>query len=296
MTNSRLYLWMVLAMAFWGASWPIANVLSAYITEHEFITYRYVLTTITMVPVLLWMKLSFKIDWLNLSVAVLAALMLIFYTKFYFLSTKHGLPGLSGAVVTTLMPILVYLLMLFSKQKKPTLIDWLALGLGAAGVITTMNAWHLSAEQIWVSHNIYLVAAASFWAVMSIVSSYAKQINPAVLSFYIYLITAIIDALFFFNPANGSIFAMDGIFWINFLIVTIASTTFATTIYFLGLQRLGSKQGSVFTFLVPFFAVGLSVIFLKETWQWTTIVGAIMTITALIILNKIKLSFYSKHA
>ncbi|MBL6984398.1 MAG: DMT family transporter [Candidatus Thioglobus sp.] len=294
--NNRLYFWMVLAMLFWGASWPIANVLSAYITEHEFITYRYVLTSITMVPVLVWMKLSFKIDWLNLTIAALAALLLIFYTKFYFLSTQYGSPGLSGAVVTTLMPILVYLLMLFSQQKKPKIIDWLALGLGAAGVITTMDVWHLSAEQIWISHNIYMVAAASFWAVMSIVSSYAKRINPAVLSFYIYLITAIIDALFFFKPTYGSIFAMDGIFWINFLIVTIASTTFATTVYFLGLQRLGSRQGSVFTFLVPLFAVGLSVIFLKETWQWTTIVGAIMTIVALIILNKIKLNFYNKHS
>ncbi|SMN15883.1 hypothetical protein CRYPA_1844 [uncultured Candidatus Thioglobus sp.] len=31
------------------------------------------------------------------------------------------------------MPILVYLLMLFSKQKKSQLKDWLALALGAAG-------------------------------------------------------------------------------------------------------------------------------------------------------------------
>jgi len=87
---------------------------------------------------------------------------------------------------------------------------------------------------------------------------------------------------------------MDRDFWISFLIVTVGSTTFATTVYFLGIQRLGSKQASVFTFLVPFFAVGLSVLFLNESWHWSTVLGAVMTIIALIILNNIKIGPYNK--
>ncbi len=293
MTNNRLYLWIVIAMLFWGASWPIANVLSAYITEHEFITYRYILTTLTMVPVLWWMKLSFKISFNNLVVACASALLLIFYTKFYFLSTKHGAPGLAGAVVTTLMPILVYILMLFSRQKKSYFKDWMALLLGALGVLTTMNIWQFQLNEILNPLNLYLLLAASCWALMSIVTTYAEKSHPAVLSFYIYLVTTLIDGLFFFEPVSGSIFLMDGVFWFNLLLVTIGSTTFATTVYFLGIQKLGSKQASVFTFLVPFFAVGLSVIFLSEQWQWTTVLGASMTIIALIILNKVKINFYN---
>ncbi|CAC9433702.1 hypothetical protein [uncultured Gammaproteobacteria bacterium] len=285
--DNRLYLWMVLAMLFWGASWPIANILSGYLTMHEFIAYRYILTTLSMAPVLWWMKLSFKIDWSNLVVASLAAFMLIFYTKFYYLSAKHGAPGLAGAVVTTLMPILVYLLMLFGKQKHPVLKDWLALVLGSAGVATTMNIWHFKLDEILVLQNMYLVAAAGCWAVASLIIAYVKTINPAVLSFYIYLLISIFEMVFFLKPSSDSIFMMDDIFWINFLILTIGSTTFATTVYFLGIQSLGAKRASVFTFLVPFFAIGLSVIFLSEQWQWTTVAGAVMTIVALIILNRI---------
>lgn len=253
MTHYRLYFWMLVAMLFWGASWPIASVLSDYITEHEFITYRYLLATLTMVPVLWWMGLSFKIDWKNLLIASLAGLMLVFYTKFYFLSTKYGAPGLAGAVVTTLMPILVYLLMLFSKQKKPRLKEWLALLLSALGVATTLNIWRFDLAEIFVANHLYMVAAASCWAIMSIITPSVKLIKPAVLSFYIYLMAAIIDGVFFLEPTSGSIFSMDAIFWVNFLILTIASTTFATTVYFLGIQTLGSKLASVFTFLVPFF-------------------------------------------
>jgi drug/metabolite transporter (DMT)-like permease len=293
-SDRQLSLWIVLAMLFWGASWPIANVLSNYINVHEFISYRYIVTTLTMVPVLWMMKLSFRIDFKNFLVASVAAILLVYYSKYYFLSTKHGAPGLAGAVVTTLMPVLVYLLMIFSKQKKTRLKDWLALLLGVFGVLTTMNIWQFQLSDIVSGTSVYLLAAATCWALMSMVTTYAKTIPAATLSFYIYLMTALFDLMFFFEPTHGSIFAMDSVFWLNFLIVTIGSTTFATTVYFLGIAQLGSKQASVFTFLVPFFAVGLSVLFLNEDWYWTTILGALITIIALIILNNIKFGSYNK--
>lgn len=103
----------------------------------------------------------------------------------------------------------------------------------------------------------------------------------------------IIDWVFFLEPTSGSIFAMDALFWGNFLILAPGSTTFATTVYFLGIQLLGSKQVGVFMFLVPFFAIGFSAVFLNEVLQWRTILGAMMTIVALIILNNIKLSIFT---
>jgi drug/metabolite transporter (DMT)-like permease len=85
------------------------------------------------------------------------------------------------------------------------------------------------------------------------------------------------------------VFALDRVFWIYFVIVSLGSTTFATTVYFISVHNLGSKKASVFTFLVPFFALGSSILFLNETLQWTTFLGVLMTIFALIVLNNIKL-------
>ena len=130
---------------------------------------------------------------------------------------------------------------------------------------------------------------------MSISVTQAKAINPVVLSFYIYLITTLIDWIFFLKPTHNSIFMMDALFWSNFLILTLGATTFATTVYFLAVQSLGSKQASVFTFLVPFFAIGLSVVFLNEALQWRTIFGATITIVALMMLNNIKLNTFTKR-
>lgn len=293
--NSRLFLWMTLAMLGWGASWPIAKILSSYITEHELVTYRYVLTTITMLPIFYWMKLSFRIDLKNLVLAVITGIFLIFYTKLFFLGTKYGEAGLAGALVTTLMPIIVYILMLLSRQKKPEMKDWLALVLGAVGVFTMIKVWTFEVEQIFNTSTVYLLWAALCWALMSISASYTKLIHPVVLSFYIYLFATLIDWVVFFEPTSGSIFAMDQTFWFGFVFLAVGSTTFATTVYFLGIQKLGSNKGSVFTFLVPFFAIGLSIIMLDESLELTTIIGVMMTIASLTVLNRVKVKFDEKQ-
>jgi drug/metabolite transporter (DMT)-like permease len=287
MTDRKLFLWMTLAMLGWGVSWPIAKILSNYITEHELVTYRYALTVLTMPPILYWLKLSFKIELKNLLLAIAIGVLLIFYTKLFFLGTKHGTAGLAGALVTTLMPIIVYVLMLLSRQKRPQIRDWLALTLGVIGVATMIKVWTFEVEQIFNISNVYLLWAALCWALMSIATAYTKSIHPVVLSFYIYLFATLIDWLVFFNPSSGSIFAMDQIFWAGFIFLAVGSTTFATTVYFLGIQKLGSNKGSVFTFLVPFFAIGLSMIMLDESLELTTVIGVVMTIASLMILNNV---------
>jgi drug/metabolite transporter (DMT)-like permease len=251
------------------------------------VTYRYALTVLTMPPILYWLKLSFKIELKNLLLAIAIGVLLIFYTKLFFLGTKHGTAGLAGALVTTLMPIIVYVLMLLSRQKRPQIRDWLALTLGVIGVATMIKVWTFEVEQIFNISNVYLLWAALCWALMSIATAYTKSIHPVVLSFYIYLFATLIDWLVFFNPSSGSIFAMDQTFWAGFIFLAVGSTTFATTVYFLGIQKLGSNKGSVFTFLVPFFAIGLSMIMLDESLELTTVIGVVMTIASLMILNNV---------
>ena len=47
---------------------------------------------------------------------------------------QRGAVGLGAALVTVLIPIFVYVMMIFSKKSKPILKDWLALTIGAIGV------------------------------------------------------------------------------------------------------------------------------------------------------------------
>ena len=279
---------MIIAMTAWGASWVIAKVLSDYITAQELIFYRYLITTITLVPVLIYLKQSFKINIKTLLLALVASIFLVIYSIFFFNGTKFGTAGLGGAFVTTLTPILTFILLVSFFKKEFVKKDIFALILGAIGVMTILNIWSFNLNDILVISNLYFVYACIAWSFLTVTNSKLKEINPLVFTFYLYVITTIIG--YFITPfESGNIFEFNTLFWVNLIIISVVSTTFATSIYFVAITKIGANEASSFIFLVPFNAIFLSYIFLDEPVYPTTIIGTILTIIAVSILNKVKL-------
>ncbi len=287
-TNIIFYIFMIIAMTFWGASWVNAKVLSNYITAQELIFYRYIISTVTLVPVLLYLKKSFKVDIKTLSLALLASIFLVLYSIFYFNGTKLGTAGLGGAFLTTLTPILTFVLLVSFFGKTFAKKDIFALILGAIGVSTILNVWTFKLEDILVTANLYFIYGSFAWSFLTITNSKLKSYEHIMFTFYVYVFTTIIG--FFITPfESGNIFVFDWIFWLNLLSVSIVSTTFATSIYFVAITKIGTNEASSFIFLVPFNAIFLSWIFLDEPIYITTIIGTILTILAVSVLNNVKL-------
>ncbi len=285
---------MFLAMAGWGLSWVSAKVLSAYINEYEMIFFRNIFTVITLLPVLLFTKKSFYINLKSFILVLVASVVMIAYMKCFFLGTKFGTASLGGALVTTMIPINTFIIMALFFGKKIEKKDILALILGALGVFTMLNIWSFSHEEIFSQKNIYFILASILWPILTIVSSKATKISPMVFTFYMYVITTIMVMVFFVDVPNINYKEFDWIFWLNVFSISVISTTFATTLYFVGIEKLGTNEVSSFIFLVPLFAIILSVIFLKENISLSIIVGTILTLIAVKILNNIKIFKKSK--
>jgi drug/metabolite transporter (DMT)-like permease len=287
--HNLLYILLFFGMIGWGASWVNAKVLSAYIDAYDMIFMRFGITAITMVPIIIFLKKSFKIDLKSFSIAFLASLAFITYMKYYFMGTKYGTASLGGAFVTTLVPIVTFLILALLGEKKMVKKDYFALTLGAIGVMTMLNIWNESLKDILVIQNLYFLLASFLWPVFTIISSKSKTISPIVFSFYLYIITITLDAVFFVDFKSINYGSFDGIFWLNLLILSIISSTYSNTVYFIGIERLGAGNVSSFIFLVPFSAIVLSAIFLKEHISISIIIGTILTIFAVKILNNIKI-------
>jgi drug/metabolite transporter (DMT)-like permease len=283
------YFMMVLAMAGWGASWVNAKVLSSYINEYEMMFLRNFFTIITLAPILVITRKYFYSNTKSLILAFIAAIVMIVYLKFYFLGVKFGTASLGGALVTTLIPINTFILMALFFGKKLQKKDIFALILGMFGVLTILNIWTFSFEQIFTEHNLYFLAASILWPIFTIISSKSTKTSPLVFSFYMYVFMTILLLIFFVEPTKMPYASFDWIFWANILCVAVVSTTFATSIYFIGIEKLGTNEVSSFIFLVPFFAISLSVIFLKEHISYSIIIGTIMTLIAVKILNNIQI-------
>lgn len=288
------YFMMVLAMAGWGASWVNAKVLSAYIDEYQMMFLRNFFTIITLAPILVITKKFFCTNIKSLILAFVAAIVMIVYLKFYFLGVKFGTASLGGALVTTLIPINTFIFMALFFGKKMTKKDIFALILGVIGVLTILNIWSFSLDQIFTKHNSYFLIASVLWPIFTIISSKSTKTSPLVFSFYMYAFMTILLLVFFVEPTKMSYASFDWIFWANILCVAVVSTTFATSIYFIGIEKLGTNEVSSFIFLVPFFAISLSIIFLKEEVNISIIIGTILTLIAVKILNNIKIFRKSK--
>lgn len=288
-SKNIFYILIFFAMFGWGLSWVSVKVLSHYINEFEMILFRFSITTLTMVPIILYLKKSFRIDIRTLFLVTLTSIVMLGYMKYFFLGTKLGTASLGGAFVTTLIPIITFIFMVLLGQKKLRVKDSFALALGAIGVLTILNVWNTSLEQVLLTQNLYFVLAAFLWALLTILSSKNTTVSPIVFTFYMYIITSVITVVFFIDFSTIAYENFDGIFWINIIAITLLSTTYASTIYFLGIEKLGAGEVSSFTFLVPFFAIVLAELFLDETIDASVIVGTILALIAVKILNNIKL-------
>lgn len=289
-TNKNLfYFLMFLAMAGWGASWVNAKVLSSYINEYELIFLRNFFTIASLIPVLIFTRKYFYINKRSFLLAILASVIMIAYMKCYFLGTKFGTASLGGALVTTLIPINTFLIMAFFFGKKIVKKDYFALIIGALGVMTMLNVWSFSSEQIFTIENMYFLGASILWPALTITSSKITKTSPMVFTLYMYIITSIMVVVFFTDSLEFNYSSYDTIFWINILGLAVVSTTFSTTVYFIGIEKLGTNEVSSFIFLVPLFAILFSIIFLKEHLSISLLIGTILTLIAVKILNNIKI-------
>ena len=281
---------MVFAMIFWGASWISTKVLTNYVNEYELVFLRMGICFISMFPLIYFFKLSFKIDLKSFIFILFASVILTLYSLVMFLGVQHGTGSFGGALVTTLIPIITFILIAFLNKKTISLKHSFALILGAFGVLNMLNIWNFNLNEIFSKDNIYFLLAAFLWSILTIITSKATKINAFVFTFYTYIISSFTLFIFF---VDGNIFHeivdFDFIFWFNMFIITILSTTFATSIYFIGATKLGAKEASSYIFLVPASALSFGAIFLGEEITFNVIIGTIFTIIAIYILNNLNL-------
>ena len=281
---------MLLVPLVWALSGVSAKYLSFYISEDEIVVYRFFLSALSTLPLLLWMKIPMKISPKNFVICILLAFFLIGNYRTYFMGMQRGAVGLGAALVTVLIPIFVYIMMIFSKKSKPILKDWLALAMGVAGVALMLDLDQLNLERLVTGGNIYFVLAALTYAMFTVAASYMRSIHVLTINFYVCLIGFLIDWNLSYDSNHlFTLGGMDYIFWINILFVSVIAGTAITAVYYTGLRIIGSKKSSAFSILTPFFAIALGAIFFGEMITINNAIGIVMAVMALFVLNDLKI-------
>jgi drug/metabolite transporter (DMT)-like permease len=278
---------LILAMVSWGISWTSAKIMGQYIDATTAIFYRFLFSTISFFPIFPLLKLNFSFKEIPLKMVAICSAILGLYNYYFFTGTNIGLAGIGGVLVTTTNPLVTMVLMAIIGKRYLTKRELFGITLGMLGGCFIINIWQLGWTQIFQSGNIYFILCATIWAVLTILIS--KTISPSQsihFTFLMYVGTTIMAFPFISTSNVMAIFSFDSIFWIHFFIVSVGALTFGTTTYFVASQKLGPEKSSSYIFTVPVSALLTSMILLQETLDLFTFIGCVLTICAVIIINR----------
>jgi drug/metabolite transporter (DMT)-like permease len=278
---------MILSMFCWGLSWASGKVLTGYGNPQQIALYRFVLTFVSLLVILLFTKEPLTILRSGAKDLLGASLMIALYTYFFFLGLSQGKPGAGGVLVTTLNPVISYVIMLITKRQKPGKFEIAGLFMGIIAGAVLLKIW-VNWQTILESGNSYFLLASCTWAVLSLFTSRSSRYgSPVVFSLWMY---GICSVLMFSLVGLSQTLAVwqkaDMSFWGNLFFSATITTALATTFYFVATARLGAGKASSFIFLVPLSAALGSLIFLGEVPQINTIAGGLLGIIAVYLINR----------
>ena len=289
--NSRtpisLYLTLLLSMAIWGLSWTNAKILSDYGPSSVLAFWRFFFSSITMIPVLLITGNDFRVTRQGIKYILTGAVFISLYNIFFFMGTDKGSASVGGIIVPTFNPIITFIISVLLMKQVVYRKDIIGLILGFAGGVIVLQAWRLSLEQMIANGNIFFLCASVSWGIMSIISGRSHaHVSTLSFSFWVYTISTLIYLGATWNKDILLIFTYDWIFWVNMFFLSAGAMVFGTTVYFFGTARLGPEKASAFIFTVPVTALFFSVLLIGERLEAITMIGGILTMTAVYLINK----------
>jgi len=278
---------MVFAILVWGLSWTNAKIAGRYADPQLLMFWRFIFASVTMVPLMLLFGIKPKLTRKSIPMVLLGAVFMVLYNFMYFKGTQVGQAGLGGVITTTLNPMITYIFVVILFRKKVHQKEIFGVSLGVLGGLILLKIWDVSAQTLLDSGNIYFVAGAGIWAIVTITTQKAgTEMNVINFSFWIFFISIIFMTPFVLKYEILSIFTYDWIFWVNFLAISVGSLAIATTIFFRTTMKLGSEKSASFVYIVPASAMLFAMIILGETLEWTTIVGGGFAIAAVYLINR----------
>ncbi len=273
---------LIFAMFLWGAGWPALKVLTYELPLEVVSFWRFFLMIFAFLPILYFFKQPLRLDLKTLYYVVPSAILNVLFMVFAFLGVQKGFAGSGGVIITTLSPILTFILVSLVFRKHPPKMQIIGLIIGFLGgmVMLKVSSLHFNGAEF------YFFLCALVWAILTLISQRSHAVvHPIHYSFYIAIVATII---FFFIALPHDILAVTTQgpkFWAGLLYLAIFGQTIATTIFFVASGKLGSAHASSFMFLVPLFALLTSYILLGEHVETHILIGGTITILGLYLIN-----------
>ncbi len=283
-TSTYSYL-LILAMLLWAGGWSALKILTHDLSVDVIVFWRFFIMSLSFLPILYFLKIPLVLGKSNLKYVVGSSLLNIAFMFFSFIGIKHGFAGGGSVIITTLSPVMTFLLvaLIFKKRLRNLQYFGLAIGIFGGAIMLQLNDLSLFLN----SSNIFFLLCALVWAALTLLSQHSqKHIHPIHFSFLISVFASIVTFIYAYNSDLLSVFNQGAKFWVALIYLAVLGQSVATTIFFMASGKLGSEKTSSFMFLVPVFALFIAWLILDEPLQLHIVIGGAISMIAVLFINK----------
>lgn len=287
MSNSRFIYLLILAMFLWGGGWSALKILTYDLPLEVIVFWRFFIMSLSFLPILFLIKKPLILNVSTLKFVAGSSVLNIAFMVSSFLGIKYGFAGGAGVVITTLSPVMTFLLVAIIFKKRLQNLQYFGLFLGVIGGAVLLELNHISL--FLNGSNIYFLLCAIIWAGVTVLSQHShKHIHPIHYSFLISIVATVMTFVYAFGLDFDllSVLNQGTKFWISLIYLAVFGQSIATTIFFMASGKLGSEKTSSYMFLVPVFALLIAWVVLDEAVQIHILVGGAISLAAVYFINK----------
>jgi len=219
---------------------------------------------------------------------IIAAVFMTGYNFLFFSGLRLGSAGQAGVLVTSMNPVMTFIIGLIVFRTMVSSRIWFGLFLGVVGGIIQVIMPLLGSAGMNSLQLLVFWGSACLYALLTLSGQQAQKYGHLfIFSFYLHLVASILALVpLIIEPERIFQFSFKTEIILHLLYISIAAGTVATTMYFHGTNKLGAGKASAFTFLIPVCALFLSLVLLQESPQWYSLVGGASALMAVWIIQK----------
>jgi len=290
----RSYIYLIVVAAIWGIAGPVIKFTLNELPPFTFLTYRFFITLLVLVPIMIASKAKFPKDSKrNLTLLLLSLLGTTLNLGLLFVGLKFT-SVLDQSFISETAPIITILASSIYLKDRITKKEKIGISITFLGTMLIVIQ-PLLEDGLFASDNFFgnvlILLSCLAWTAYVILSKkqMRENVSPltmAVSNFFVGFITLLPLAVLENHGAGNLITHLSNLSLathLGVLYMAIISGALGYYLFQLGQKSIESSEAALFSYLQPLFSAPLAIIWLKEKISVSLLIGSLIIILGIII-------------
>lgn len=284
------YFTLTITAFFWGGTFIAGRILAESMAPASSSFLRFAIASISLIIVLLLTEKKFPVPRIKqfLTLIFLGFTGVFCYNIFFFTGLKYITAGRASLIIAfTPLTITILATLFTSERLNAKQLGGILISLAGALLVVSNGRPQLLLQGSFGPGEKALLGCVLSWSLYSIAGrSVLNTLSPLVAVCYSSIIgTMLLAVPAFKENLSGSLFTISSVEWLSLGYLGVFGTAIGFSLYYKGINKIGTTRAGIFINMVPVFALLLSWLLLHETVQPMVLVGGLFILTGVTATN-----------